>query len=177
MSDNVIRAENGTQVSVRADLGHINLRGDMADEGFVAAVEEVIGQPLPMIPNTLTTGSHQVFWLGPDEWLIMMAAEDVAEMVARLGDATSSMHAAINDISGGQVTLLLEGRDARVLLAKGCTLDLHASEFSVGCCAQSGLAKANVLLACLDDAPTFAISVRRSFSDYLCRWLRRSVQP
>ena len=175
MSDLVVTGECGTQVSVRADRGHINLRGDMADADFVAAVEKVIGQPLPIIPNTLTTGSHHVFWLGPDEWLIMMAADDVAEMVARLDDATSSMHAAINDISGGQVTLMLEGRDARDVLAKGCTLDLHASEFSVGRCAQSGLAKANVLLACLDDSPTFAISVRRSFLDYLCHWLRRSV--
>ena len=169
--------DSATYVAVRDGLGHINLRGDTADKEFVANVEKVIGQPLPIVPNTLTTGSHQVFWLGPDEWLITTAADDIEELIARLGEETTALHAAVNDISGGQVTLMLEGNDARSLLAKGCTLDLHASEFSAGCCAQSGLAKATVLLACLDDSPTFAITVRRSFSDYVCHWLQRSGRP
>jgi heterotetrameric sarcosine oxidase gamma subunit len=168
--------DTAVHVSVRDDLCHINLRGDPANEEFTAAIENVIGQPLPVIPNTLTTGSHHVFWLGPDEWLIVTTADDVAELVARLSEATSSMHAAVNDISGGQVALSLKGHNTRELLAKGCTLDLHAAVFSAGRCAQTGLAKANILLACLDDTQTFIIVVRRSFSDYLCRWLHSSGQ-
>jgi sarcosine oxidase subunit gamma len=50
-------------------------------------------------------------------------------------------------------------------------LDLHPGVFAVGDCAQSGLAKANVVLALVDDKPTFMVVVRRSFSDYLYRWL------
>ena len=168
--------DTAVHVSVRSDLGHINLRGNPADKRFIAAAEDVIGQPLPVVPNTLTVGSHHVFWLGPDEWLIMTAADDVAELASRLNKATAGLHAAVNDVSGGQVALSLKGHNTRELLAKGCTLDLHASVFSAGCCAQSGLAKANILLACLDDSQTFVIVVRRSFSDYLCRWLRRSSQ-
>ena len=67
--------------------------------------------------------------------------------------------------------MLLEGSAARKILAKGCTLDLHPSVFPVGACAQSGLAKASVVLGLLGEAPTFMIVVRRSYSDYLCRWL------
>jgi sarcosine oxidase subunit gamma len=169
-------AGNAVHVSVRGDLGHINLRGNPADKKFIAAAEKVIDQPLPVVPNTLTAGSHHVFWLGPDEWLIMTAADDIAELASRLNRATAGLHAAVNDISGGQVALSLKGHNTRELLAKGCTLDLHASVFSTGCCAQSGLAKANILLACVDDSQTFIIVVRRSFSDYLCRWLHRSSQ-
>ena len=67
--------------------------------------------------------------------------------------------------------LRLAGRDARGVLARGCTLDLHPDVFSVGAAAQTGLAKARVLIGLVDAAPVFEIVVRRSFADYLCRWL------
>ena len=59
------------------------------------------------------------------------------------------------------------------VLAKGCTLDLHAAYFPPGHCAQSDLAKANVLLR-RDNAKRFEIIVRRSFADYLLAWLEHA---
>ena len=163
-------AENGAaRITVRGDLGHVNLRGAATDPAFVSAVEGAIQQPLPLQTNTVSQGERRVFWLGPDEWLVVAAGQQVAGVVERLEQATSTMHASVNDQSGGQVALMLEGPRSRELLAKGCTLDLHPQAFGPGACAQSGLAKANVLLGVLDDAPTFIIVVRRSFADYLCR--------
>ena len=164
-------ADSGARLTIRGDLGHINLRGNPDNTGFVTTVEEVLGQSLPVAPNTFSIGTHRIFWLGPDEWLVVTAAVQASTVAERLHEVTSEYHAAVNDTSGGQVAMLLEGSAARRILAKGCTLDLHASVFAVGTCAQSGLAKASVLLGLLDDAPTFMIVVRRSFSDYLCRWL------
>jgi sarcosine oxidase subunit gamma len=158
-------------VTVRGDLGHINVRGRAANAGTVKSLEQVLGQALPVKPNTVSAGHHQVFWLGPDEWLVLTPAVGAAELARQLQQASSELHASINDISGGQIALVLQGANCRDLLAKGCTLDLHPSEFTVGDCAQSGLAKASVLLALLDESPMFMIVVRRSFSDYLCRWL------
>ncbi len=159
------------RLTICGDLGHINLRGDATDADLATAVEDVLGQSLPVAPNTFSDGAHRAFWLGPDEWLIVTAAEQTKTLADGLHEATSRFHAAVNDISGGQIAMLLAGSAARSILAKGCTLDLHPSVFSIGSCAQSGLAKASVLLGLLDDAPTFMIVVRRSFSDYLCRWL------
>ena len=161
----------GVTVTVRGDLGHINLRGRAPDATFSQPVEHELGQPLPVQPNTVSTGRHQVCWLGPDEWLVVTPDPSAAELAGRLEQALSSTHASVNDVSGGQVALMLQGAACRELLAAGCTLDLHPREFQAGDCAQSGLARANVLLALVDDAPTFMIVVRRSFSDYLCRWL------
>ena len=168
-------SDSGVRISVRGDLGHINLRGSPADEKLVAAVEDAIGQRLPLTPNTLTSEPNQVFWLGPDEWLIVTQAGHVAEMAETLQTAVSGFHAAVNDISGGQVVLMVNGSGTRDILSKGCTLDLHESVFTAGSCGQSGLAKANVLLACLD-AHSIMIVVRRSFADYLCRWLLRAAR-
>ena len=134
-------------------------------------VEKVLGQALPIKPNSVSVERHQVFWLGPDEWLIVTAAAGAADLAGQLQQATSDSHASVNDISGGQIALVLQGAKCRELLAKGCTLDLHPSVFTVGDCAQSGLARANVLLALVDEAPTFMIVMRRSCSEYLCRWL------
>ena len=55
--------------------------------------------------------------------------------------------------------------------AKGCPLDLHPDVFRPGDCARTRLAKANVLLHALDDAPTFHFTATRSFAEYLWRWL------
>ena len=55
--------------------------------------------------------------------------------------------------------------------AKGCPLDLQPDVFRPGDCAQTHLAKANVLLQALDDAPTFHLTVTRSFAKYLWLWL------
>ena len=164
-------AEPGASVTVRGDLGYVNVRGRAADASFVQSIEKALGQPLPLEPNTSSLGQHRVFWLGPDEWAVVTPATAAARLAEQLQKASSDRHAAVNDLSGGQVALMLKGSGCRELLAKGCTLDLHPSVFSVGDCAQSGLAKANVLIALLDETPTFLIVVRRSFSDYLCRWL------
>jgi sarcosine oxidase subunit gamma len=164
-------AEPGVSVTIRGDLGHINVRGRASNAAFVQPLEQALGQALPTKPNTFSDGHHQVFWLGPDEWLIVTAAAEAAELAERLHQATSGTHASVNNISGGQIALMLKGARCRELLAKGCTLDLHPRVFNPGDCAQSGLARANVLLALVDETPTFMIVVRRSFSEYLCRWL------
>lgn len=164
-------ADPGATVTVRRDLGYINLRGRASDASCIQSLEQAVGQPLPLEPNTSSFGQHQVFWLGPDEWAVVTPTTGAARLAKQLEDVSQDRHAAVNDLSGGQIALQLKGPNCRDLLAKGCTLDLHPSVFSVGDCAQSGLAKASVLIALTDETPTFLVVVRRSFSDYLCRWL------
>ncbi len=153
---------------------HINLRGDPGDPRFLDAAAAALGQALPTAANTFLGNDLRVYWLGPDEWLIS-AAPDLAEpLVKALEAGLAGLHVAINDLSGGQVCIRLSGAGAAERLAAGCTLDLHPAVFAVGQCAQSGLAKAIVLIASIDPAPVYEIIVRRSFSEYLLRWLREN---
>ena len=161
-----------TVVTMSTDRGHINLRGDPQNTAFIAAAKRVLGQALPIEANTISLGDHRIYWLGPDEWLVVTAADTVSDLVDRLQHALAKLHAAVNDVSGGQVALRLSGTSVRDVLAKGCTLDLHPQVFRIGTCAQSGLAKANVILGPGGDTNTFEIVVRRSFADYLVRWLQ-----
>ena len=57
------------------------------------------------------------------------------------------------------------------MLAKGCPLDLHPLVFRPGDCAQTLLAKANIIIRCVDDSSSYELIVRRSFADYAALWL------
>jgi sarcosine oxidase, subunit gamma len=161
----------------RLHLGYINLRGDPADSAFLDAVTAVLGLALPLVPNT-TGGSAEraVFWLGPDEWLIVTAPDAQLQLTEELEAALQGQHVAITDLSGGQCAIAVSGPRARELLAKGCGLDLHPRKFPPGRCAQTVLAKAGVLICHWDESPAFEVLVRRSFADHLWSWLRAAAQ-
>ena len=162
----------GFTIQLLPELGHINLRGNPKNAEFVATADAALGQKLPVSANTMTSGDYRIFWLGPDEWLIMTPIEGIADLQHRLRETVSGQQASVTDVGGGQIALRLAGPDVRDVLAKGCTLDFHPDKFNVGTCAQSGLAKANVLIGLVDDQPVYDIVVRRSFAEYLVLWLR-----
>lgn len=158
------------------DRGFINLRGKLDERRFTAAVMQVLGLELPVAANTYTGGDDdtRAYWLGPDEWLLGCGRERARTLAAELEHALDGQVVAINDMSDGWVLTELAGTEGRELLARGCTLDLHPAVFLVGACAQTTLAKANILVSCIDDAPVYEIIVRRSFSEYLLSWLRQT---
>ena len=162
----------GIFVREYAFLGHINLRGDPKDPRFVAAVRDAVGVPPPVTPNTVTGAEgNTIFWVGPDEWLIVTPGERKATVERALRGRLDGLRFAVTDVSGGQTVVVVHGDHVRELLAKGCPLDLHPRSFDVGQCAQSHLAKAPVLIRHLDHRSHFEIIVRRSFADYLWLWL------
>jgi len=112
-----------------------------------------------------------VFWLGPDEWLVVLPSGRATKILQRLGTALEGQHAALTDVSCSRVAIGLSGEHAREVLAKGCSLDFHPSHFSAGQCAQSSLARCHMLVHQLDDTPSYDLYIHRSFADYAWRWL------
>jgi len=166
------RGKAGVLVRERALLTHVNVRGNAADPRFLAGMRAVVGVAPPVAANTAAElDGNTVYWLGPDEWLVVSAAKPAVALEAELRTALAGSRFAVTDVSGGQTALVLRGARIRELLAKGCPLDLHARAFDVGQCAQTHLAKAPVLIRLQDEGPAFEIVVRRSFADYLWLWL------
>ncbi len=163
----------------------INLRGPAADERFARAVEELVGTSLPPACRALPgKGDLRLLWLGPDEWLAV-APPDQAHLIGVMESAfdvlergLSGQHVAINDVSDNYTTIEVSGPRSIDLLSKGCPLDLHPLAFPNGGCAQSLVAKAEVILD-RDDTPTelrFRLMVRPSFAEYLWAWLSDAAQ-
>ena len=122
----------------------------MVRELVYDAQVSVRGTP-PVEPNRCTDTE---LWLGPDEWLVLGGREADYEVAC--------------DVSANRVVYELSGPDARTVLAQGCALDLRL--FEPGHCAQTLLARAQVIIQCVEP-DTFRILVRPSFAPYLRAWL------
>lgn len=158
-------------------LAQVNLRLDPKGPA-AGAVGLELGLPLPTEPGTSARcGELTVLWLGPDEWLLVGPPGTERELEARLRSAIGAGHASAVDVSAQRTTLLVAGPRARDLLALGCALDLHPRSFGEGNCAQTMLARAQVVLLGRDPgegdggAPAFWVLVRASFAAYLVDWL------
>ena len=159
-------------ISEQPFQGHLNLRGDPQDAVFMGAAESVLGFGLPTKPNTVAAnGESLALWLGPDEWHVTTPPDGQTPLLASLEAALNGTHFAVTDVTGGQTVITVSGPRARDVLAKGCPLDLHPSVFKPAACAQTLVAKANVIIRYSDDSPSFELIVRRSFAEYTAFWL------
>ena len=165
------RGDAGVAMGERPPLTIVDLRIRDAEAAALAAVEEVLVYALPLEANRVAgTDGAVALWLGPDEWWVITAVEDPA-LADRLSEALADHPAAVTDLSESRACIRVSGPRARDLLAKGCSLDLHPRVFSPGHCAQSHLAKAQVVLHQVSEEPAFDLYVLRSFADYLWAWL------
>ncbi|MDZ7829950.1 MAG: sarcosine oxidase subunit gamma family protein [Halofilum sp. (in: g-proteobacteria)] len=165
-------ADAGVTLTERPFVGFLNLRGDSDDTAFTRAVREVTGLDLPVEPNTFVENDEfGAIWLGPNEWYVTTPVGDELPVLEKLESALAGQHFAVNDLTSGLTTVRLSGTNARDLLEKGCTLDLHPRSFGSGQCAQTLVAKSGALILYRSDEPTFELVIRRSFADYLFVWL------
>ncbi len=177
------RSEEAIVLIERAFAGYLNLRGDPRENAFLNAASDALGIGLPVEPNTVSPAAQPAqagvtaCWLGPDEWMVITPPDRQTGLMAALVLATTQLHVAVTDLTGGYTTIQLSGPRVRELLAKGSTLDLDPRGFGVGQCAQTNVGKTSVLLipAVNDgDNPCFQLVVRRSFADYLFQWIEHS---
>jgi sarcosine oxidase subunit gamma len=154
-------------------LGYLNLRGKPGNTAFLAAVLKVLGSEPPQEPNTMVeSGDTRIYWLGPDEWLVVTPTEQQGKVQADLLKALDGVFSSVVDNSSGFTMLEITGNNAANLLATDCPLDLHPSEFGPGQCAQTRLAKAGMTIAPMRDGSGFEVIIRRSFADYLLLWMQ-----
>ena len=154
-------------------LGFVNLRGRADNTGFLAATLKVLGCEPPTTANTVVdTGDYRIYWLGPDEWLIVTPVGQQGELQSALLKALDGVFSSVVDNSSGLTMIRISGANAANLLATDCPLDLHPSRFKHGQCAQTRLARAGMTLSPLADGSGFDVIIRRSFADYLLLWLQ-----
>ncbi|REG86777.1 sarcosine oxidase subunit gamma [Marinomonas pollencensis] len=147
----------------------LTLRGSPENPDFLAGVEKVLGFALPVQPLTShASDSYYVFWISPGEWLILAENIEPAVIEASLR-AELTGHFAVVDVSAGQTLMTLSGEAVQQVLQKSCGYDVEAS-LPVGKVVTTTFAKATLVLHHQAEGKYFLI-VRRSFADYVWRWL------
>jgi len=136
-------------------------------------VGALLGADLPTAPNTAVTGdTATAIWLGPEEWLITTAERSGPALEVALQSAVRESGGAATDVSAQRTTIRVSGPQARHVLAKGCSLDLHPRVATVGTALQTMLGLAAVVIVVLDDDGTdYRLLVRSSFARYVAEWL------
>ncbi len=163
----------GLQFWVEAPRIQFAIRGDAQDQDFVAGIKKISGLTLPVKANTVSGSAEaSLLWMGPDEWLFsQIESSTSAEFETEFNTALAEQHCLISDVSSSRVVLGLSGVNAREILMKATSLDVHPNVFSPGQCAQSAFARSHVLLHQINDDPGYHLYFHRSFSDYAYRWI------
>ena len=173
-SDNApVASFKQVKLSELAFLGHFNFRIQPDDELVLKEFKQSLGFDVPHEPNTFVVHNNILCaWLGPDEWLIVSPQHRSEEIRMTLGEVISEGYSTCVDQPSAQTIIRVEGRKAADLLSRGIALDLHPRVFKFGQCAQTVLARTAVTILKQEaDEMTLDVIVRRSFADYLWRWL------
>jgi sarcosine oxidase subunit gamma len=150
-------------------LGKLNVRGSKAINPFVNAAT---GCNLPRKTNSyVSAGERHVVWLGPDEFLILCEAGKESDLHGIISaEIKNGQHAAVTNVTDSLCAFCLSGSALLKVLAKGCALDLHPSQFTAGQTAQTMLSHAAVTLMAMPDG-SMTILCRTSFAAYLLDWI------
>jgi sarcosine oxidase subunit gamma len=153
-------------------LAQINLRADPNDGDLMQRLASTLGLLLPAVPNTVTSQSdRRALWLGPDEWLVVGPDGQREALEQALRNGLNGTFGSIVDVSANCTLLEIRGPKARELLAHGVPIDLDARSFGPGRCAQTLLAKAQVIVERRSDDPAFHVYIRSSLASYAAGWL------
>ena len=125
--------------------------------------------------RSAANSERAVLWMGPDEQLILAAAEGGESLGANLREALGALPHSLVDMSHRQLALEVSGPTAQTLLNAGCPLDLHISAFPVGMCTRTVLGKADIVLW-RTGPDSFHVEVWRSFADYVARFLTEAAR-
>src|SRR5690242_11013124 len=133
-------------------------------------VQDALGVSWPGETGASASGDIHVLCIGPTDWLAITADVDTTGLLRTLSAAFAGSSFRATDLSCALTRIRVVGADARALLSKGCSLDLHPQVFCPGRSARTRFAGMPVLIRCIGDA-TFECIVARSYAQYLQSWL------
>ncbi|WP_045836000.1 sarcosine oxidase subunit gamma [Hyphomicrobium sp. 99] len=155
-------------------LGYISLRGNVSDQAFVNAASTALGVALPVQPCTLASSKDMdVLWLSPDEWMIVASVSQSQSLLASLQQALTGVRSQVVDNSGGYTQIILEGANALDVLQHVSVYDF--ASLQPGRVVGTTFGKSSAYAFRHGDG--FRLLIRRSFADYIWRYLARAAAP
>lgn len=135
------------------------------------AMKAATGIEAPGAGRANLDGTGRLLWSGPDMFL---AVSPDPALAVHLSKAVAGS-AAVVDQSDGKVLFRISGRNARALLEKGVSVDLHPRAFAAGHVALTLLTHLSVQLVQCDDTPAYEIVLSRAFAADFWQWIEESA--
>lgn len=149
----------------------------MARRGRAGALAALLSEryalKLPGGPSGETSSSITFIGTGPNVWLAVKSDAN-ADWVSALGEDLAA-HAAVSDQSSAYAILRLRGAEARELLQRGVSIDLHPNTFQPGAAAVTDIAHIGVILIASHNNG-FDVAIFRSYAGSFWHWLSVSAR-
>lgn len=166
-----LEAEGGAvRIQERPFLGKFILRME-PKALLVDKLRTALGLDLPLDPlSSAAAGETSFLWLGPDEWMLVTSQARARERADTVHSALAGNHYQLADVSDYYTLIELAGPQARPLLMKLTTLDVHPRAFRSGMAAGSMFGRSHAVLwlpQASGSEEAFHLFVRWSMADYL----------
>lgn len=150
--------------------GHLTLRSSHTNTRFLAAVEAVTGLSLPLKSmSSVENDDYTINWISIDEWLLLVPEFKEHSVETSIREQAAGHYAVVN-VTGGQTLLEISGDKAEEILNKSTVYNISLKNFPMSKVVSTTFAKSQACIRRISD-DHFQLIVRRSFSDYLWKWL------
>lgn len=153
------------RISLAPPAGRMVLRarGDLA--ALNAALGVALGVALPtVIGRRAGAADLQALCLGPDEWMLNLPPDRVSAISTACGALAAQHPHSLVDVSGREITLLVDGPRAAELLTIGCARDIEAIPVGEG---RRTVFDGVTVILWRDDAAVFRLDIWNSFAPHV----------
>lgn len=149
----------------------LRIRDTGAGQQHGSALSRAFAVPWPDAPNTCARcEGATIAWLAPGEWAIIGLERELVH--ARVEAVCSGRLHHLADMSHAWRRWRIVGEEVDLLLAGGCSLDLHLSAFGVDRCARTLLGQIGVLL--MRQGEGWSVHAESALAAHLRAWWLRA---
>ncbi len=155
--------------------GMITVRCALSEPALAEAVRQASGCALPDRRRITTAPEAAVAWMSPDELMLFVPPNRVADARAALALALEGVHSLVVDVSDARALFRLDGPGARDLLARGAPVDLDPAAFGPGDFRRTRLGQVAVAFWAVEPQ-VFDLMCFRSVEGFVAEWLETGAQ-
>ncbi len=173
---NLLSYVNGSiRLHVVPDRAILKLRCKTDDPTAASFTDSSVSGIMPATSQALASFENPVFWLAPNEWLLVSADKHASTWHQEVSGFLSGRPHVITDLSDSLAVIELAGEQSTSLLAQGCCIDLHEDVLPAGQYATTRFFQLPALIQRISEAPVFRLYIDRSEALHLWRILERQA--
>lgn len=158
-----------TTKAVTVRMGEATARLSLRARGDLKDLSAAVGVDLPSkIGDRATADGVDIACLGPDEWLLLLPKDRVADLSAKLAEVYPNHPHSLTDISSRELSFEISGPKAADLITIGCPRDINV--FAVGSARRTVFDGASAILW-RDAEDQFRLDVWNSFALFTAQTL------